>query len=64
MQPLSGIIAFQECLLAALILVSLPGAPIHHQWTAISGCLAGAPNQVAAHAAAPGYTLPGEPGLI
>uniref|UniRef100_A0A383VCB8 Protein kinase domain-containing protein n=1 Tax=Tetradesmus obliquus TaxID=3088 RepID=A0A383VCB8_TETOB len=58
MQPLSGIIALQECLLAALILVSLPGAPIQQSWTADTGCIVGALNQVAAHGATPGYTLP------
>lgn len=64
MQPLLGIIALQECLLAALILVSLPGAPIQQSWKADTGCIAGARNQVAAHGATPGYTLPGELDLI
>jgi hypothetical protein len=60
MRPLAGIIALQECVLAALILVSIPGAPTHHQWPVDAACPAGALNEVAARPAAPGCTLSGE----
>jgi hypothetical protein len=60
MQPLAGIIALQECVLAALILVSIPGAPTQVQWPVDAACPAGALNEVAARPAAPGCTLSGE----